>query len=292
MFPPSNVRELIEMRVPATADTRELVFTARDVLSRLPAPRSRSVAAACDTLAAACEVVDQALAHNHRVRVEEELISGSSRVELIGSLSPILMILEALALAKVPALADEGRRLKTELFGADFQIKTLSARTLFSVVKGVDRQLASDPDVSQRLFARVPQALWTHVQAVHARLGEELGVDGWKIEARIPMRALRKMMRDRLGQLMQVLAATAVLDPQQEAEVRQQLRPVAALAESVRPRRRAKKAVAPAPDQPLTAGSTSSTRPAPASGPSTPGGGQTSSPAASPSRSPSADRPG
>ncbi len=280
--------------VPRAADTRELLFTAEVVLERLDAaPRRRARApaltAAVESLREGCAASTAALAHNHEVAAAAALDRGSSRVELIGALSPILMILDALALAKVPELAHEGRALRAEVFGVDFETRSRSARTLFSEVDLALTKLDAHPELAARLRARVPEALLAYARGVHRRLGEELGVYGpVGRPPRVSKQVLRTLLRERMTQVVRRVAAAALLGDEEEvAEARHQLAPVVALAASVRPRRRR----APMPELLATTGSSSSTPPAPASAPSTPGGWGTASPAASPARSPSADRP-
>ncbi len=233
--------DLGAVKVPATADAHELVLTARAVVNGIPVPRTAAVEAACSAVVDTCDLVDRAFAHNAAVKAAESREESGARALVIGALAPITGILGMLAQAQVPELAEEGKGLKTDVFGADFEPTQLSARTLCNVMRGVEAKLVAQPTLRDHLVTRVPEALLVQLFAVNARLGTDLKVDGGPaVKPKVSTQVLRSMLRQHLGHLVEVLAATAVLGGREaKMEVRMQLQPVLALSVALAPRRRA-----------------------------------------------------
>ncbi len=233
--------DVTAVKVPGSADARELLVTARVVMAKIPIPRAGAVEDACSALAETCDAVAWALAHNGEVNAAAAFELGDARLGVMGALAPITGILGALRGARVLELQEESRKLERELFGDEFDPSQLSSRALYSVVEEMELKLEASTSRRARLVGLMPEGLLTQLYTAKARLGTELGIDGTTtFEPRASVQVLRATMKERLGHLVKVLAATAVLGDRKTAQaVRQQLQPVLDLAAAVAPRKRA-----------------------------------------------------
>lgn len=157
------------------ASFTELLFVGEALLTKVTADAAPHELAVRDKLESLVLYGQDVKRHNDAVEVRRKLRVKTARVEVVTTLTTVAGILDALARARLPAVAEEGRSLQQLLLGELRDPMRASVRGLHAHLRRVEETLA-DPQVRARVVARVPELLLTQLSAGYQRLGRELGI--------------------------------------------------------------------------------------------------------------------
>lgn len=223
--------ELPRTRLRATA--KELLGAGRATVKRAPEPVHPVEVEALGGVEAACDVVEEALAHNAAIETPAVGEKWAAVMVRATSIKTTLATWAAGGTAVAPAAADLQRRL----FPVEEQFRHMAGHTLWQVVAQKRRTLEEDAELSAALEVFVPDPVMVELFAANDALGEALPRAQGEVKVPIDLKLIGEHLHRRLVRYAAAVIATA--DPADAPAVKraqQALQPMEELRAELRAR--------------------------------------------------------
>ncbi len=185
----------------------------------------------------AAAVCARAIEHNAslalaRIPAEEN----QKRLRLARQVASMALMVDARARSTEPTIAEEGKRVETEVLGGKVDAMRMGARALRVWIRAMKDRLDDQPGLREKLEVCVPKMQIDRLFAESERWGKEGESEAAKALP-LDLRVLRAHLRQRTSEyVMNVLATVRGDDPATSARASKALAPVVELREELRVR--------------------------------------------------------
>ncbi len=183
----------------------------------------------------AAAVCARAIEHNTSVALARTPAEeNQKRLRLVRQVTSMSDMVRVRARSSEPSIAEEGKRVETEVLGGRVDAMRMGARALRVWIRAMKERLDEQPSLRERLEVCVPKAQIDRLFAESERWGKEDEVEAAKALP-LDLRVLRAHLRQRTAEyVISVLGTVRGDDPATTARASKALAPVAELREELR----------------------------------------------------------